>query len=290
MALIKKIAAAAAVSALAFSTFVAFGAGENAPQQKQNASAQTESVPTLRVGSLTVYAPFEYMDSATGQYEGFDMDLWREMKEDARSAVNPYAKVQIRASDISSLVVEKARENAARAGLSAMLDDGRLTITPERSEKVDFTKPYINAGLTVMTTRDNAPKIKSLKDLEGKCLCAEIGSSGALFMKRIPGTTIRTFNSAADAFLELNKNGCYAMLNDGPVNKYFLRQDAAKSMNLVALDWVVSDDQYGFAVKKGNAELLKKLDDALDAMKKDGTYDRIYDKWFGDTGENIKAN
>ena len=165
-----------------------------------------------------------------------------------------------------------------------------LTITPERSEKVDFTKPYINAGLTVMTTRDNAPKIKSLKDLEGKCLCAEIGSSGALFMKRIPGTTIRTFNSAADAFLELNKNGCYAMLNDGPVNKYFLRQDAAKSMNLVALDWVVSDDQYGFAVKKGNAELLKKLDDALDAMKKDGTYDRIYDKWFGDTGENIKAN
>lgn len=277
MALIKKIAAAAAVSALAFSTFVAFGAGENAPQQKQNASAQTESVPTLRVGSLTVYAPFEYMDSDTGQYEGFDMDLVRELGK------REGYKIEIVSMTLDGLIPALMADNIDVA-VSA------LTITPERSEKVDFTKPYINAGLTVMTTRDNAPKIKSLKDLEGKCLCAEIGSSGALFMKRIPGTTIRTFNSAADAFLELNKNGCYAMLNDGPVNKYFLRQDAAKSMNLVALDWVVSDDQYGFAVKKGNAELLKKLDDALDAMKKDGTYDRIYDKWFGDTGENIKAN
>ena len=100
-------------------------------------------------------------------------------------------------------------------------------------------------------------------------------------MKRIPNTTIRTFNSAADAFLELDKNGCYAMLNDGPVNRYFLQQPASKSMNLVALDFVVSDDQYGMAVQKGNTKLLKRLDNALDAIKADGTYDKIYEKWFG---------
>ena len=157
-----------------------------------------------------------------------------------------------------------------------------LTITPERAEKVDFTKPYLNAGLTVMTTKDNAPKIKSVKDLENKLLCAEIGSSGALVMKRIPGTTVRTFNSAADAFLELNKGGCFAMLNDGPVNKYVLTQKASKSMNLTALDFVVSDDFYGMAVQKGNKKLLKELDDALDEMCADGTFQKIYDKWFGD--------
>ena len=157
-----------------------------------------------------------------------------------------------------------------------------LTITPERAEKVDFTKPYLNAGLTVMTTKENAPKIKSVKDLENKLLCAEIGSSGALVMKRIPGTTVRTFNSAADAFLELNKGGCFAMLNDGPVNKYFLTQKASKSMNLTALDFVVSDDFYGMAVQKGNKKLLKALDDALDEMRADGTFQKIYDKWFGD--------
>lgn len=59
--------------------------------------------------------------------QGFDPDLWEDLKEDARAAVNRHARVRIAGSDISSLVVEKAEENARRAGLGAMLDDGRLT-------------------------------------------------------------------------------------------------------------------------------------------------------------------
>jgi len=218
---------------------------------------------------LTDYAPFEYVNSQNGEYEGFDMDLIREIGR--RKGFD----VQIISMTLDGLVPALVSGNID-AAVSA------LTITPERAEKVDFTKPYLNAGLTVMTTKENAPKIKSVKDLENKLLCAEIGSSGALVMKRIPGTTVRTFNSAADAFLELNKGGCFAMLNDGPVNKYFLTQKASKSMNLTALDFVVSDDFYGMAVQKGNKKLLKELDDALDEMRADGTFQKIYDKWFGD--------
>lgn len=249
MAISKKFAAAAATATLVFS----FAA---------------EAAPTLRVGSLTVYPPFEYLDSKTGQYEGFDMDLIREIG---------------RRNDLDIRIVSMSLDGLVPALISGNIDCAvsALTITPERSEKVDFTKPYMNAGLTVMTTKDNASQIKSLKDLEKKTLCAEIGSSGALMMKRIPGTTIRTFNSAADAFLELNKGGCYAMLNDGPVNKYFLKQKASQSMNLVALDFVVSDDLYGMAVQKGNKKLLNLLDSTIDAMRADGSYQKIYDKWFG---------
>lgn len=248
MAIASKIAAVAAAAACIFSTVA--------------------NAETLRVGSLTVYAPFEFLDSNTGRYEGFDMDLIREIGK------RENFDIEIVSMSLDGLVPALISGNID-AAVSA------LTITPERAARVDFTKPYINAGLTVMTTKENAPNIKSVKDLEGKCLCAEIGSSGALVMKRIPNTTIRTFNSAADAFLELNKNGCYAMLNDGPVNRYFLRQPASKSMNLVALDFVVSDDQYGMAVQKGNTKLLNRLDNALDAIKADGTYDKIYEKWFG---------
>ena len=179
-----------------------------------------------------------------------------------------------RRNDLDIRIVSMSLDGLVPALISGNIDCAvsALTITPERSEKVDFTKPYMNAGLTVMTTKDNAPQIKSLKDLEKKTLCAEIGSSGALMMKRIPGTTIRTFNSAADAFLELN---------DGPVNKYFLKQKASQSMKLVALDFVVSDDLYGMAVQKGNKKLLNLLDSTLDAMRADGSYQKIYDKWFG---------
>ena len=59
----------------------------------------------------------------------FDMDLWEEMKEDARAAINLHAPVRIAASDISSIVVGKALSNAQRAGLEQLLDDGRLTFT-----------------------------------------------------------------------------------------------------------------------------------------------------------------
>ncbi|MDO5532689.1 basic amino acid ABC transporter substrate-binding protein [Sutterella sp.] len=251
MAITKKIAAAAAAVTLVFS----FAA---------------EAAETLRVGSMTVYPPFEFLDSNTGKYEGFDMDLIREIGKR-----NGY--------DVE--IVSMGLDGLIPALMSGNIDCAisGLTITPERSEKVDFTRPYMNAGLTVMTTRENAPKIKSLKDLEGKTLCAEIGSSGALMMKRIPNTLIRTFNSAGDAFLELNKGGCYAMLNDGPVNRYFLHQKASKGMRLVALDFVVSDDFYGMAVQKGNKKLLKVLEDSLTAMEKDGTYQKIYDRWFGAT-------
>ena len=252
MAIFKKLAAAAAVASVAFSLF----------------SGAAEAAKPLRVGSLTVYPPFEYLDSKTGQYEGFDMDLIREVG---------------RRCDFDIQIVSMSLDGLIPALMSGNIDAAvsALTITPERANRVDFTEPYLNAGLTVMTTKTNAPAIKSLKDLEGKTLCAEIGSSGALFMKRIPGTTIRTYNSAADAFLELNKGGCYAMLNDGPVNRYFLKQNASKSMNLTALDFTVSEDYYGFAVQKGNKELLETFNRTLDEMRKDGTFKKIYDKWFG---------
>ncbi len=248
MAISAKLAAAAAAVILSFS-----------------AAAEAD---TLRVGSLTAYPPFEYADSKTGDYEGFDMDLIREIGK--RTGYD----IQIVSMTLDGLIPALMSGNIDCA-VSA------LTITPERAARVDFTKPYLNAGLTVMTTKKNAPEIKDLKALEGKTLCAEIGSSGALMMKRIPGTTIRTFNSAAEAFLELNKGGCYAMLNDGPVNKYFLKQRASKSMNLTALDFVVSDDMYGMAVKKGNAKLLDALNSTLEAMMADGSYQKIYEKWFG---------
>ena len=59
----------------------------------------------------------------------FDMQEWREMKEDAKAEVNLHAKLNIRASDISTIVVGKAQANAQRAGLQALLDDGRLSFS-----------------------------------------------------------------------------------------------------------------------------------------------------------------
>lgn len=68
--------------------------------------------------------------------KGFDMDVFSEMLEDARAAVNMHADVLIQASDISSLVVEKAVENAQRAGLGALIESGRLRFSQGDARQV----------------------------------------------------------------------------------------------------------------------------------------------------------
>lgn len=269
MANTKKFAAVAAVSAVLIgSLFVSFSTESQDAFAKSSNETQPVAQKVLRVGSLTAYPPFEYLDSDKGSYEGFDMDLIREVGR------RMDREIEIVSMGLDALV-------PALLAKSVDVAVSALTITPERAAKVDFTKPYYDAGLTIMTTKANAPKITGVKSLENQCLCAEIGSSGAVFMKRIPGVDVRTFNSAAEAFMELSKGGCFAMVNDRPVNEYFLAQKSSKGMGLVEMPYVLSEDQYGFAVNKESSQLLAQLDSTLDAMKADGTYEKIYRKWFG---------
>lgn len=222
---------------------------------------------TLRVGSETVYPPFEFLDSNSGKYVGFDIDLIDEVAK--RAGFEP----QILSMGLDGLI-PALMSGSIDVAVSA------LTITPERAAKVDFTKPYYESGLSIMARKDDA-SIKGVKDLENKVLCAEIGSSGSVFMSKIKGAKIRTFNSAGEAFLELNNKGCEAIVNDKPVNEYFLTQKASANLNLREVPGVLKAENYGFAIRKGDDKLRARLDKALDEIRADGTYDKIYAKWFG---------
>ena len=245
----KKMAVAAA------SAFVAFSA------------TQSVAAEELRIGSQTVYPPFEFLNSETGEYVGFDMDLIRAIAERANF------KYKIYSMGLDGLIP------ALMSG-SIDLAVSALTITEARAQRVDFTKSYYKSGLSIMTHKDDRDVIKGTKELEGKTLCVEIGSSGAIFSSKIPGVKLRTFNSAAEAFLEINQKGCYAMINDRPVNEYFLKTKGSK-MNLAHIPVLFAAEDYGFALKKGNVALRERLEKALDELRADGTYDRIYEKWFG---------
>lgn len=215
---------------------------------------------TLRVGSETVYPPFEFLDSNSGKYVGFDIDLIDEVAK--RAGFEP----QILSMGLDGLI-PALMSGSIDVAVSA------LTITPERAAKVDFTKPYYESGLSIMARKDDA-SIKGVKDLENKVLCAEIGSSGSVFMSKIKGAKIRTFNSAGEAFLELNNKGCEAIVNDKPVNEYFLTQKASANLNLREVPGVLKAENYGFAIRKGDDKLRARLDKVLDEIRADGTTTR----------------
>ncbi|MPN54671.1 Glutamine-binding periplasmic protein [bioreactor metagenome] len=107
----------------------------------------------------------------------------------------------------------------------------------------------------------------------------QIGTTSAKEAQKIKNAQVREFNSNSEAYMELVNGGADAVVNDLPVNQYYLTQTNSKDAKLVGE--VANAEEYGLAVAKNNKELADKVNKALDELKKNGEYDKIYQKWFG---------
>jgi len=223
----------------------------------------TSADKTIRVGAETTFPPFEFKEGS--EYTGFDIELIRAIGK--QIGLN----VTIESMGFDGLIP------ALQAGnIDAIIS--AVTITDERKGKVDFSDPYYNSGLAIVVSKDNTG-IKSFKDLEGKKLAVQIGTTSATEAKKIKNAVVREFNSTSDAYLELKAGGADAVVNDLPVSQDFLNKGGNAYAKLVGD--VLNSEQYGIAVKKGNADLLKKINAALAELKKNGEYEKLYVKWFG---------
>ncbi|WP_084577007.1 basic amino acid ABC transporter substrate-binding protein [Sporomusa malonica] len=227
--------------------------------------AQPAAVKVLKVGAEATFPPFEFQDEKSKDYVGFDVDLMKAIGKQMGT------EVQI--------------VNTAFDGLIPALEGGQIdviasamTITDERSKKVNFSKPYYKSGLSIIVKADNNA-IKTFKDLEGKRIAVQIGTTGAEEAKKIKDAKVREFNSASEAFLELKAGGADAVVNDLPVNEYYLTKGGSKDAKLVGE--VLNAEEYGVAVAKKNTELAGKISKALDEIKQNGEYAKVYEKWFG---------
>jgi polar amino acid transport system substrate-binding protein len=227
--------------------------------------AQPAAAKVLKVGAEATFPPFEFQDEKSKDYVGFDVDLMKAIGK--------------------QMGMEVQIVNTAFDGLIPALEGGQIdvvasamTITDERSKKVNFSKPYYKSGLSMVVKSDNTA-IKTFSDLEGKRIAVQIGTTGAEAARKIKDAKVREFNSASEAFLELKAGGADAVVNDLPVNEYFLAKGGSKDSKLVGE--VLNAEEYGVAVAKKNTELAGKISKALDELKQNGEYAKIYEKWFG---------
>ena len=225
----------------------------------------TEQAKVLKVGMDAAFAPFEFQDDKSKDYTGFDVELIKAIGKQMGYEV----KIQ----------------NTGFDGLIPALEAGNIdvvisamTITEERGKKVNFSKPYYKSGLSIVVKNDNNT-IKSFKDLEGKRIAVQIGSTGAEEAKKIKDAKVREFNTVPEAFLELKAGGVDAVVNDLPVNDYYIVKSGSKDAKPVG-DLLTAED-YGIATAKKNTEMVQKIDKALEELKKNGEYAKIYEKWFG---------
>lgn len=246
--------------------FAVAGCGNKADNDAQP-PGDTKSTVKLVVGSETTFPPMEFMEK--GEYVGFDMDLIRAV------AAAEDMEVQINSLGFDALIpaIQTGQIDCAIAAIS---------ITDERKESIDFTEPYFQAGLIVAVKADN-DEVKGLDDLEGKKIAAQIGTTGADACNGVKeknaATEVSIFNSTGEAYMALENGVVDAVINDHPVTMYYVNTEGSNKVKTVG-DVFAAEDNYGIAVKKGNAELLNKLNDGLQEIRDNGTYDEIYAKWF----------
>ena len=221
-----------------------------------------KSAGVLRVGTEGVYAPFSYHDPATGELTGYDVDVARAVGE----------KIGVNVE-----FVETAWDSIF-AALEANRFDvvaNEVTITPEREEKYDLSKPYsVGEGVIVTRTGDNS--IKSLADLKGK-VAAETLTSNWAQVARDAGARVEGVEGFAQAITLLNQGRVDVVVNDSIAVYAYLAEKNDQSVKIVGQAGEKSEQ--GFAARKDSG-YLPELNKAIDELKADGTLAKISQKYL----------
>ena len=220
----------------------------------------------LKVGSTIDFAPFEFQDERQKEYQGFDMDLIRAIGKEMGRTV-----------EISNIGFDGLIPALEAKNIDVIISG--MTITEERKGKVAFSEPYYQSGLT-MVVRDDDNTIHTFKDLEGKRVAVQIGTTSATEVKKLQNVDVKEYNTPADCFMELKAGGADAVVNDRPVNDYFIQVSGTTGVK--ALEEKLTAVDYGIAMAKDNTELQKELNAAFQKVKESGEYNKIYAKWFGE--------
>jgi len=186
-----------------------------------NSGDKADSAKVLRVGSSIDFAPFEFQDEGQKDYQGFDMDIIRAVGKDMGY------EVEIQNLGFDGLIPALEAKNVD------VLISG-MTINEERLKKVGFSDPYYSSGITIAVLTSNT-SINSFKDLEGKRIAVQIGTTNANEAKKIKDASVKEFNTVADCFMELGNDGVDAVVNDRPVNEYYIAQNNDGKVKLLAM-------------------------------------------------------
>ncbi|SDY81363.1 transporter substrate-binding domain-containing protein [Citreimonas salinaria] len=226
-------------------------------------AAQAQSV---QVATDPSFVPFEMMDPETGEMTGFDMELIRELADRAGF------EVDINTMDFNGIIpaVQTGNVDIAIAG---------ITITDERDQVVDFSDPYYDSGLQILVAAGN-DEIETIEDLEGMTIGTKVGSTSFDYLTERFGddATITPYPGSSDMYLALMGGNVDAVFYDAPNVAYFAKTRGEGRVKVVGP--LYEGQQYGIAFPEGS-DLVAPVNEALAAMREDGTYDEIYSNWFG---------
>ena len=223
---------------------------------------------TWRVATEGTFPPFEFYNSTTGEIEGFEVDLVREMAKGMKKDL----KLETMGFDAIIPAILSGSVDLGASGFS---------VTPERGKKVLFSLPFYKSGLTILVPKANKAGITDFESLKGKRISVQIGTTSMQFAKKIPGAEITTFDHVGDAVLNMMAGNADAVINDKPVTDYMLHTNKSIADGTTHLAPIATADYFAMVVAKNNTKLQQDINAALKQLKAEGTFDKLHEKWFG---------
>lgn len=213
----------------------------------------------LTVGTNAEFPPFEYVGD-DGEADGFDIALIKAVGEKMG------VEVQVENMEFASLVSSIGNKiDIAIAG---------MTVTDERKETVDFSESYYDAVQYVLLPEGS--DIATADDLVGKTIGVQLGTTGDFIATDIEGTTVSSYNKGVDAVNDLVNGRVDCVIIDK--NPALVFADKFKDNGVVAVDGAqfnFETEQYAIAMPKGDTALADAINNAIEELKADGTFDEL---------------
>ncbi len=219
------------------------------------------------VGTDAAYPPFEKMEA--DKITGFSMDVIQAVADAAG------IKIEVKNTGWDPLF-DGLEKGTVDIGISS------ITITEKRKEKYDFSEPYFEANQLILVAEDAA--VTKLADLQGKKIGVQTATTGEEVVKKAFGDTyegIKGYDDTPSAVDDFFNGRVDAVVADNGVLSYFAKKMNGKKFKLVKDD-SFEKEFYGIMVKKGNTELLNKINQGLKTIKDNGKLQEIHKQYFGE--------
>lgn len=243
-------------------------------EKKAAGEKKEDNKEPLVVAMELAYPPFEGKDDA-GEPEGVSVDLMK--------AFGEYTGREIRI------------ENTAWDGLIPSLQTGTadlvissMTIRPDREEQIDFSDPYANALLAVLTSKNSGAG--SIDDLNqaGKKIAVKSGSTGHLYAE--------SNLTEAELIVLPDESACVTEVAQGRADGFIYDQltiyrNWQKNLDTTEAIFIPfqEPEKWGIAVQKGNKELLGQVNDFLKEFRENGGYEKLEETWLSEEKEAFET-
>jgi polar amino acid transport system substrate-binding protein len=222
------------------------------------------------IGTEGAYPPFNNLES-DGSLTGFDIDIAKALCEEMKAQCT---------------FVTQDWEGIIPALISKKFDAivASMSITAERKEQVDFTNKYYNTPPAIVVPKDSTITEATEDALDGKTLGAQSATTHSNYAEaHMKKSELKLYPTSEEYKLDIVNGRIDGVIDDVVVLSQWLKAaDGAccKLLGVLPIDPVINGEGAGIAVRKGDDALREKFNAAIDAIRKNGKYKEINDKYF----------